>query len=274
MAGYKDHPQYSFVFGTAKDDGIFSLRERFEALGAKPTMYDASKTGKKMSDAVRQASIVVAAAKKLPAGATVYVVFELGTNDLCGQPETPMTKPATFDAQARAAIKVLTDGLPADSGILMLSVPDFVHFRNITQADPTARAHFKVDNNINRCPPFLGANSAISLTAATRILSQYNDSLMAACADAQAGGRIHCASDRGGLAEADFKIGDLSKADYFHPSFTGQAKMAEAAWIHGYWNGLQLPPDAAARDSGPARGGLVAAIEHVALAPQMGRSRS
>jgi lysophospholipase L1-like esterase len=243
MAGYKDHPQYSFVFGTAKDDGIFSLRERFESLGAKPVMVDASKTGKKMSDAVRQANIVVAAAKKLPAGASVYVVFELGTNDLCGQPETPMTKPATFDAQVKAAMNVLNKGLPADSRILMLSVPDFVHFRVITQADPTARAHFKEANNINRCPPFLGSNSAISLAAATRILSQYNDSLVAACADTEAAGKVHCASDREGLAEANFKIGDLSKADYFHPSFTGQAKMAEAAWIHGYWNGMTVPTD-------------------------------
>jgi lysophospholipase L1-like esterase len=245
MSGYKDHPQFSFVFGTAKDDGIFSLRERFEALGAEPVMADKSKTGVKMTDAVRQANAVVAAAKTLPADGTVYVVFELGTNDLCAQPDAPMTKPATFDSQVRSAMNVLADGLPTGSRILMLSVPDFVHFRDITQADPTARAHFKVNNNINRCPPFLGANSAISLAAATEILADYNDSLLSACADTQAGGKVNCTSDREGLAEADFTITDLSKADYFHPSFTGQAKMAEAAWVKGDWSQLPLPSDAA-----------------------------
>jgi lysophospholipase L1-like esterase len=34
---------------------------------------------------------------------------------------------------------------------------------------------------------------------------------------------------------------DLSTADYFHPSFTGQAKMAESAWLAGPWASVPLP---------------------------------
>ena len=245
LGGFKDHPQFSFVFGTVKGDGIFSLRERFAALGDNAVMEDAAKTGVKMIDAARQARLVVSAAKKLPAGKTAFVVFELGTNDLCGQPETPMTKPATFDSQLRAALKILSDGLPAGSRILMLSVPNFLHFHDITQADPTARAHFLMKNNINRCPPFLGTNSAITYAAARSILVQYNDKLVGRCADVEAAGKIHCMSDRFGLAEVDFKIGDLSNADYFHPSLSGQAKMAEDCWNLGPWGSVPLPADAA-----------------------------
>jgi len=74
---------YSWVLGTGVNDGVFSLLERFQALGASPTVVDAATSGKKIADAVRQARLVVAAAKQLPTGATVFVTFELGTNDLC-----------------------------------------------------------------------------------------------------------------------------------------------------------------------------------------------
>jgi lysophospholipase L1-like esterase len=242
---HHDHPAYSWAVGTAKKDGIFSLRERFEAAGAELTVVDASTSGRKMSDAVRQANVVVAAARKLPAGETAYVTFELGTNDLCAEPNQPITKPATFDAQLRSAMTILADGLPPGSRILMMSVPDFVRFRVITQADPAARAHFNQNLKANSCPPFLGASNTTTIPQATAILAQYDDSLRRACADIEAGGRVHCTSNIAGLAEADFTIEDLSPADYFHPSITGQAKMAQAAWTYGDWSVLELPPGAA-----------------------------
>jgi lysophospholipase L1-like esterase len=244
---FRDHPQYSFVVGWAKDDGVFSLRERFEALGATNLqIVDAAETGKKMDRADDQARKVVAAAKALPPGSTVYVTFELGANDLCSQPEDPVTSPATFERNLRAGTKVLVDGLPAGSRILMLSVPDFAHFHAITQEDPVARAHFLEPSNVNRCPPFLGANSAISLSRATQILGQYNASLFEVCDEIEAGGKIHCTRGGDGKTEWDWTIEDLSPRDYFHPSLSGQAKMAQAAWVNGDWSQIPLPSDAAA----------------------------
>ena len=104
-----DHPQFSWVVGTAKDDGVLSLLERFQALGASPVVVDAATSGRKMIDAQRQANLVVAAAKKLGPGQTAYVTFELGTNDLCDDPKTDA---ASFDAQLRTAVGILRAGLP------------------------------------------------------------------------------------------------------------------------------------------------------------------
>ena len=238
----KDHPEFSWAVGTATDDGVFSLRERFQALGAGLTVVDAATSGKKMDDAPRQASIVVAEAAKLPAGSTVFVTFELGTNDLC---DDPMTSPDVFEAQLRAAVDILRTGLPRGSRILMLSMPDFVHFHAITQASPAAVAALALRANRSNCAPFLGNETTSTMQQSTQMLAKYDSLLTGVCAEVEAGdgpsGRLHCRTDALRLAEKDFVLADLSTADYFHPSLSGQARMAEAAWQAGYWARLPLP---------------------------------
>jgi len=233
-----DHTQFSWVIGTDKNDGVFSLLERFRALGGSPTVVDAATSGKKMDDATRQANLVVAAAKKLGPGKTAYVTFELGTNDLCASPD-PMTDPVEFGAQLQTAVVVLRAGLPAGSRILMLSVPDFLHFREITQADPTAKATLALPQNANRCAPYLGASSPSSLAGGNDYLARYDASLKVACDDINThggtAGQIHCTYSEFWLADSDFTITDLSTVDYFHPSLSGQAKMAEDAWQADAW---------------------------------------
>jgi lysophospholipase L1-like esterase len=241
---HRDNVRFSWVLGYARGDGIFSLKERFEALGAHPVAVDAATSGRKMADAERQASVVVEAARGLPVGATVYVTFELGANDLCDEPKTD---PAVFESQLRRAIAVLRDGLPAGSRILMLSVPDYSHFHAMTQDNPVTRAFFATLHP-RRCAPFLGASSPTPLNQARAILRAYDVSLVEACAEIEstdgATGRLHCTSSLTGLAERDFTVADLSAYDYFHPAYSGQAKMAEAAWRVGDWGAIALPAGA------------------------------
>ncbi len=239
-----DHPQFSWVIGTAQGDGVMSLLERFRALGAAPAVVDAATSGKKMSDAPRQADEVVAAAQKLGPGKAAYVTFELGTNDLCASPDA-MTDPADFNGQLLAAVSTLRSGLPAGSRILMLAVPDFPHFHDITAADPAAKASLALPENSNRCAPYLGTSSSAAVAKADTYLSQYDDSLKSACDDIDARegttGALYCTYDAALLAESDFTIGDLSTVDYFHPSLSGQAKMGEDAWRADVWGSVPLP---------------------------------
>ncbi len=264
----RDHPVFSWVVGTAKGDGVFSLRERFEALGARLTVVDAATSGKKMSDAWRQAAAVVTAAAMLPPGSTVYVTFELGTNDLCDE---PMTTATDFETQLRSAVSLLRADLPAGSRILMLSVPDFSHFYDMTQADPSAMAILNA--HPDTCPPFLGSDSPYSLQEAEATLVSYDSILVAVCGEIEAtdgpSNKLHCRSDATLLAERDFEIGDLSTVDYFHPSLSGQAKMAEAAWKAGYWSTVPLPLVAAAvtPDGGPGESGTTAVMGLATSAP-------
>lgn len=239
--GY-DHTANSWVVGDAVGDHVYSLRERFEALGAALQVVDAAKSGTKMSDATRQAAKIVAAARGLRAGQTAYVTFELGTNDLC---DDPNTSASTFEAQLRSAISILREGLPAGSRILLLPIPDFDHFHAITQADPAARASLAQHANSHNCAPFLGSNSPLDLDQARAALAEYDAILVRVCDEIQAtdgaAGRLYCRTDRRLLSEGDFTIGDLSTVDYFHPSMSGQAKMATAAWNVGEWHAQRLP---------------------------------
>jgi lysophospholipase L1-like esterase len=197
-----------------------------------------------MADAVRQANLVVAAAQQLPQGATVYVTFELGANDVC---DDPKTDPTLFLEQLRAAVAVLADGLPPGSRVLMLSVPDFDHLRSITQANPASKAYFATPQYSHRCAPFLGSNAQTPLSQASAILASYDKSLVSECDEIEAtygrSGRLHCISNGPGLAERDFDVADLSGVDYFHPSYSGQAKMAKAAWKLGDWGMVPLPAE-------------------------------
>ncbi len=251
----RDHPQYSWVVGTAKNDGITSLLEHFRALGGSPVVVDAATSGKKMNDAQRQAEAVVAAAQNLDPGKTVYVVFELGTNDLCDDPKTSLTE---FTDQARTAVGILRVGLPPGSRLLMDPLPDFSHFRAITQADPTARKAFTLYQNSRRCAPFLGSGSPVSIPDAEKILSDYDGALETVCGEVNAVtgalANLHCTYNEELLSDRDFKIGDLSTVDYFHPSKSGQAKMAAAAWRADAW----------ANATASSHGGVFAAL---ALAP-------
>jgi lysophospholipase L1-like esterase len=233
------------VVGTDKNDGVLSLLERFRALGGSPTVVTAATSGRKMSDASRQAGLVVAAARKLAPGKTAYVTFELGTNDLCASPD-PVTDPALFGSQLTDAMATLRAGLPAGSRILMLPVPDFAHFRDITQADPAAKAYLSLARNADRCAPYLGTSSPSALTAAEEVRSQYDAGLEGACADINAHegatGRLHCTYDTGLLSDSDFTVGDMSAWDRFHPSLSGQAKMARDAWSADVWASMGPRP--------------------------------
>jgi len=245
-----DHPQFSWVIGTAKGDGVFSLLERFQALGDSPVVVDAATSGRTMADAPRQAAVVVAAAKKLAPGKTAYVTFELGTNDLCASPN-PMTDTVDFQVQLRTAILTLRTGLPPGSRILILAVPDFPHFHDITQADPAARTNLALLQNSDRCAPYLGTNGPSSTDQADSYLSQYDASLKQMCDDIDANeaatGHLFCTYNASLLAESDFTIQDLSTVDYFHPSLSGQAKMAANAWRADVWASVPLSSSATGR---------------------------
>lgn len=244
----RDHIGFSWVIGSAHNDGVLSMYERFKAIGGSPLVVDAATSGKAMEDAPRQANLVVAAAKKLKAGQTAYVTFELGTNDLCADPN-PKTDPASFGRDLATAIATLRAGLPAGSRILMLSVPDFPHLHDITQANPAARANLALLANSNRCPPYLGDNGLFSMAQANDYLGRYNAALEGVCQDIAAtdspSGRLYCTYNATLLAETDFLIADLSTVDYFHPSLSGQARMAADAWAADVWSGVPIPKGAA-----------------------------
>jgi lysophospholipase L1-like esterase len=236
----RDHTQFSWAIGTDPNDGVLSLVERFKALGASPAVVDAATSGMKMDDAIRQANLVAAAARKLTAGQIAYVTFMLGTNDLC---DDPKTDPGAFETAARSAMQIVAAALPAGSRILAFPVPDFAHLRDVTQADPTAKAALALPVNASRCPPFLGDASTATLGQAANYRKLYDTSLEKVCSEVNVAntGKLVCTWDAAKLSLGDFTVGDLSTADWFHPSLSGQAKIAAAAWSADVWKDRVAP---------------------------------
>ncbi len=122
----------------------------------------------------------------------------------------------------------------------MLPVPDFSHFHAITQANPVTKAAFLQYRNSRRCAPFLGYDSPLTLAQASAVMASYNAALKAECDAINAAtgpsATLKCTWNQELLSDRDFTVGDLSTVDYFHPSLTGQAKMAAAAWKADIWS--------------------------------------
>jgi hypothetical protein len=85
----------------------------------------------------------------------------------------------------------------------------------------------------------------VSLGQARNYIDLYDGIMARVCldlaTDAARTGKLYCTWNRDKLSMKDFVLADLSTADYFHPSLTGQAKMAAAAWATDVWRSLPLP---------------------------------
>lgn len=249
-------PSHSWVFGTDPNDGILSHLERLRQLGARPAVEPAARAGARMSDIVRQATLVVESASRLPRGETAYVTIELGANDLCRDEPSLMTDPATFAAELRAGLDVLRNGTTTDGGrvaglprgslILVLSVPDVLRLRRLVVSDPLALA---IHVRFGQCRAAVDpGRTAAELRVVAARIAAFDRALRDACAAIQSrdgpSGRLSCRDDQAGdpadsFTGAPLTLIDLSRLDYFHPSLEGQSRIADGSWAAGYWSGLQ-----------------------------------
>ncbi len=227
-------PEHSWVLGSAPDDEVTSHLERLRTLGSDPVVVPAARPGAPIAAAVRQANAIVERAAELEDGATAYVTFELGANDICADSLDETTDPATFRAATRTALELLRDGLPAGSHVLVLSVPDVTRLRAVIEEVPLAQA---LHRRYDVCRSVLG-EEADTDAVRTRI-EAYNDALTREC-EALADSDVGCRHDLGGdpsrsLFGAEFSLPDLSPLDYFHPSLAGQARIADETWTLTPW---------------------------------------
>ena len=227
-------PEHSWVVGSAPDDPVASHLERLQMLGSDPVVVRAARPGAPIAMAVRQAEVILDRVAELEDGATAYVTFELGANDICADSFDGTTDPATFRGATRAALRLLRDGLPAGSYVLVLSVPDVTKLRGVIEEVPIAQA---LHRRYDVCRSVLGEEA--DTDAVRGRIEAYNDALMREC-EALAGSDVECRHDLGGdpsrsLYGAEFSLPELSPLDYFHPSLAGQARIADETWALTPW---------------------------------------
>jgi lysophospholipase L1-like esterase len=220
---YGDHPANSWSTGGAGWDGVTSHYERLRALNPDITghNYNDSVSGARMDDGPGQALRAVQQRAR-------YVTILLGANDLCTSSPTTMTSVEAFRRDYQETLRILFDGLPRRAVVFVASIPEVYQLWEIYHGDPTAELVWDV---ANICQSLLSP----ARTDADRQLVRdrnvaFNEVLAQVCAS-----YARCRFDNNAVFNYSFTRADVSKLDYFHPSLTGQAHLAETTWRAGWW---------------------------------------
>jgi lysophospholipase L1-like esterase len=156
-----------------------------------------------------------------------YVTVMLGANDACASSEAAMTPTATFRARFAVGLQTLSAGLPAAS-IFVASVPDIRRLWAIWRDSFGARAVWSLAGICQSMLANAGSNSTADNDRRERVrqrVIEYNAALREVCA-----AYVHCRFDGGVVFDTDFVRSDVTTRDYFHPSISGQAKLAALTW--------------------------------------------
>ncbi len=221
---YGNHPADSWSTGDASWDGVRSHYERIRAV--KPAIggnqHNDSVSGAKMSDAPAQAATAVAQQAK-------YVTVLMGANDLCTSSTSTMTSVDAFRTQFSQALATLEAGLPAQSHVFVVSIPDVYHLWGLYHTDSIARW---VWSTAGICQSLLSpANTDAQRQAVRDREAAFNAVLAQVC-----GQYPTCRFDGYAVFHYQFARSQVSKLDYFHPSLSGQAALADVTWAASWWS--------------------------------------
>lgn len=222
---YGDHPGKSWSTG-GDADSISSHYERILAgnPGIGGNNFNDAVSGAKMSDAAGQATQAVGKGAE-------YVTILMGGNDVCTPTIDSMTSVEDFRTQFQSAMSTLESGLPADAHIFVSSIPNIYRLWKIFHINPLAQLVWAAEQI---CQSMLSpSNSAADRRTVLQRELAFNGVLAEVCAQ-----YANCLYDGGAGFGYQFATKDVSKLDYFHPSVSGQANLAQISWTASWWPGI------------------------------------
>jgi lysophospholipase L1-like esterase len=199
---FDEAPANSWVTGTnrAVRSIYLRLRELNPAIAGHAHNYAEPGTG--ISELADQAAHV-------PRG-TELVTIETGVNDACES----RTTPADFRARFERALRVLEARAPR-ARVVVLSIFDVLVMWDAVKTLPAAsHTRFLCTSATDRDRPELA-----------RMIRNLNRQLASVCAR-----HPSCRYDGGAVYRLRWRRQDISTVDYFHPSLSGQRKIAAAMW--------------------------------------------
>jgi len=222
---YLDNPSASWSTGTSTTVNSQYLR----LLKLSPKIYghnyNDAVSGAKMANLAGQMQNVVAQHAQ-------YVTVLMGGNDLCTPSVGTMTSVATFRTQLTAAMDTLASGLPSVR-VEVESIPNAYHLWELFKDNFVARSVWSL---FSVCQSLLAnpLSTTVADVARREAVRQrniaFNDVLRDTCAL-----YIQCRFDGYAVFNTVFTASDITGRDYFHPSTSGQAKLASVTWAAGYW---------------------------------------
>ena len=222
---YVDNPAASWSTGT--NSTVRSHYSRILALN--PVIsgrnWNDAKSGAKMVDLNGQMTTV--------AGRHVdYVTVLMGGNDVCTSSESTMTSVTNFRAQFTTAMNTITTSSPTTL-VYVVSIPNVYQLWSVLKNNGTARA---VWWTFGVCQSMLAnplSTAGADVARRARVLQRdrdFNTALEEICAV-----YVQCRFDNNAVFNTAFVASDITSRDYFHPSVSGQAKLAAVSWAAGYW---------------------------------------
>ena len=222
---YTDNPSASWSTGTSTAVNSQYLR----LLKLNPRIqghnYNDAVSGAKMANLNGQM-------QKAVAQRVQYVTVLMGGNDLCTASVGTMTSVATFRTQLTSAMNTLTSGLPSVR-VQVVSIPNAYRLWALFKDNFLARsvwAAFGVCQSLLANPLSTAVADVARRDAVRQRNIAFNDALRDTCAL-----YIQCRFDGYAVYNTVFVASDITGRDYFHPSTSGQAKLASVTWAAGYW---------------------------------------
>jgi lysophospholipase L1-like esterase len=213
LVPFRDAPSYSWATGTHVSSAAQRLQSR--------SIFNDAKDGARMRDLPAQA------ARAASQGAD-HVLILMGANDICHGDVAAMTSTARFRSDFESGLRAFATRLP-EARIEVLSIPDLYRLWQIESGRFLARTAWRF---LHLCDALLmRAQSTAPADLARRSLvrsrlAAFNRILGEVCAE-----YIRCAYDGGAAFRTRFGRADVSSRDFFHPSKSGQQKLADVAWL-------------------------------------------
>jgi lysophospholipase L1-like esterase len=185
--------------------------------------WNHAKSGAKMVDLPGQ---MTAASGRNPQ----YVTVQMGGNDVCTSSTTTMTSVEAYTASFTSAMDIIT-GNPSVTTVYVTSVPDAHRLWELFYTNSTARstwARYNVCQSLLANPTSL-ADVDMARRGEVRARNvALNQALEDVCAR-----YVECVWDGWSTFCTSFAASDVSTRDYFHPSVSGQKKLATVSWNAG-----------------------------------------
>ena len=227
-----DYPQNSWSTGTNAAVNSHYLRLLALNSAINGRNYNRSVSGAKMADLNGQIQNVVALQPD-------YLTVLIGGNDLCTNTVGEMTSVTSFRSQFASAMATLGAG-SQNTNVYVSSIPNVYHLWELFKGNFWARFIWSVGNvcqSLLANPTSTTAADVARRAAVAQRNVDFNTQLAEVCAAS-----AHCRWDGNAAYNTVFTTSDAA-GDYFHPSISGQAKLAAVSWGASYWPNGGPPPN-------------------------------
>ncbi|MGH2357796.1 MAG: PKD domain-containing protein [Candidatus Limnocylindria bacterium] len=228
-----DYPQNSWSTGTNATVNSHYLRLLAWNAAISGRNHNLSVSGAKMVDLNGQMQQVVALDPD-----PGYLTVLIGGNDICTDTAPQMTSVSDFRAQFTTAMTTLTAGSPT-TNVYVVSIPNVYHLWELFKDNFWARFIWSVGDVCQSllANPLSTATDDVGRRASVAQRNvEFNIALQEVCATF-----ARCRYDGNAVYNTVFTTSDAA-GDYFHPSISGQAKLALVSWNAGYWAAGPPPP--------------------------------